>query len=88
VLGWLGREAGEADFAGATSLSALSGKEKNKVVVQCGNCGEGMSTSGDRPLHGGLAQRSSCVAGRVAACAKAAPARPAATLDRGWRSSS
>ena len=41
-----------------------------------------MSTPGARPLHGGLAQPSSCVAWRVAAHAKAAPARPAAALDR------
>ena len=47
-----------------------------------------MSTSGARPLHGGLTQPSSCVAGRVAAHAEAAPGRPAAALDRGWRSSS
>jgi len=37
VLGWLGREAGEADFAGAASSSALSGKEKNEAAVQCGH---------------------------------------------------
>jgi len=30
VLGWLGREAGEADLAGAASSSVLSGKEKNR----------------------------------------------------------
>jgi hypothetical protein len=40
-----------------------------------------MSTPGTHPLHGGLAQPSSCVARRVVAHAKAAPARPAAALD-------
>jgi len=42
-----------------------------------------MSTSGARLLHGELAQPSSCVAGRVAARVKAAPARSVAALDRG-----
>jgi len=37
---------------------------------------------GARPLHGDLAQPSSCVAGRMAAGAKAAPARHAAARDR------
>ena len=41
-----------------------------------------MSTPWARPLHGGLAQPSSCVARRVAVHAKAAPARPAAAVDR------
>ena len=41
-----------------------------------------MSMPGARPLLGGLAQPSSCVASRVAAHAKAAPARPAAAVDR------
>jgi len=41
-----------------------------------------MSTSGARPLHGELAQPSSCMAGRVAVRTKAVPARPAAVLDR------
>ena len=56
-------------------------KEKSKAAAQGDHRGEWMSTPGACPLHGGLAQPSSCVAGRVAAHAKAAPARPAAAVD-------
>ena len=56
-------------------------KGKNEAAERWDHRGEWMSTPGDCPLHGGLAQPSSCVARHVAACAKAAPACPAAAVD-------
>ena len=82
VLGWLGREAGEVDFAGAASSSALSEKRKRGSQRGVGHGEKWMRTLGARPLHCDRKQASSCVARCVAACAKAAPARSAAALDR------
>ena len=69
------------EFGGVEGSSALGEKEKNKAAAQGDHRGEWMSTSGPCPLHGGLAQPSSCVAGCVAARVRAAPARPAAAVD-------
>jgi len=81
VLKWLGKETGEANLGSGASSSALSGKEENGAAAQWDHRGEWMSTPGACPLHGGLAQLCSCVARRVAARAKAAPAHPAAAVD-------
>jgi len=37
VLRWLGKEAGAANLGSGASSSALSGKEENEAVGQCGH---------------------------------------------------
>jgi len=82
VVGCLGREASEVDFAGAASSSALSEKRKRGSQRGVGHGEKWMRTPGARPLHCDRKQASSCVARCIAAHVKAAPAHSAAALDR------
>jgi len=82
VLGWLGKGASEANFVGAARSSALSKKRKRGSRQGVNHGEKWMRMSAARPLHCDRQQASSCVARCVAARAKAAPARPAAALDR------
>ena len=82
VLWGLRQGAAEVEFAGAASSSALSEKRKRGSQRGVSHGEKWMRTLGARPLHCDRKQASSCVARCVAACAKAAPARSAAALDR------
>jgi len=82
VLWGLRQGAAEVEFAGAASSSALSEKRKRGSQRGVSHGEKWMKTPGARPLHCDCKQASSCVAGCMMARTKAAPARPAAALDR------
>jgi len=82
VLWGLGQGVGEVNFTAQGAHRRLSKRKKREVAAVGGHWEGWMSMSGARPLHGNLEQPSCCVAGRVAARVKAAPARSAAARDR------